>query len=80
MHVCNPWCASGFHAVLFESEQSEIPVLASVSKAMVVNAGLKPLEPHAWQTIAPAGLPAPGTPTKLGIVRAKVVAWGTGRS
>jgi hypothetical protein len=76
MHTCNPWCGQGFHAVLFESEQSETPILESVSGNMVRNAGL---EYVGYQVVAPAGLPAAGTPTQFGLVRAKVVAWGRGR-
>lgn len=72
-HTCNPWCSAGFHAILFESEQSEVPILEGVSTNMARNAGF---EFAGFQVVAGAGLPAPGTPTRFGIIRAKVVAWG----
>lgn len=77
LHTCNSWCGAGFHAVLFESEQSETPILEGVAANMARNAGLAFV---GFQVVAGAGLPAPGTPTKFGIVRAKVVAWGTAKS
>jgi hypothetical protein len=75
-HTCNPWCSAGFHAVLFESEQSEVPILAGVAANMARNAGL---EYVGFEVVAAASLPPAGSPTKFGLVRAKVVAWARGK-
>ena len=76
MHTCNPWCGAGYHAVFFESEQSERPILEAVAGNMARNVGL---EFVGYQVVEPAGLPPAFTPTQFGLVRAKVVAWGKGR-
>jgi hypothetical protein len=73
MHTCNPWCGAGYHAIFFESQQSEAPILEAVSGNMARNAGF---EYVGYQVVAPAGLPAVGTPTQFGLILAKVVAWG----
>lgn len=73
MHTCNPWCNGGYHAVLFESQQSEAPILEAVSRNMATNAGLQYV---GYQVVGVVGGPAPGTPTKYGLMPAKVVAWG----
>jgi hypothetical protein len=77
MHTCNPWCGAGYHAIFFESQQSETPILESVAGNMARNAGF---EYVGYQVVAPAGLPAAGTPTQFGLILAKVVAWGARRA
>lgn len=77
MHTCNPWCGAGYHAVFFQSEQSEAPILEKVAGNMVRNQGIP--EFVGYQVVAPAGLPPAFTPTEFGLTRAHVVAWGRTR-
>lgn len=73
---CNPFCFGGLHAVLFDVESSELAHLETATKILAANAGLAPA---GYTLVTPpreAGAAAPGTPTREGMARGRVIVWG----
>jgi hypothetical protein len=81
-HVCNPFCGGGagggqaagrLHAVLLDTEQSDMPVLGKVAAGLAANEGL------AYKGFSLVPMPdelAVGMVTRFGIIRARLVVWG----
>lgn len=71
-HVCNAWCFDGVHAILFDSEATERPVLAAVAPQLAARAGLEYI---GHVEVRATGAPVPGTPTNRGVARGRFVIW-----
>lgn len=94
-HTCNPFCQGGVHALLMDPSESEFVLESahpagatrpggrpfySFEKAAANYAASYGLDFHGYTEVRDdALLGAPGTPTKLGIIRRRVIVWGTRR-
>lgn len=76
MHTCNPWCFGGLHALLFDSGSGDRSQTEPIARALAQRSGF--LYAGAQEVQAP-GAPLPGTPTRQGVTRGRVVVWGKER-